>query len=196
MGNDDALLVSEIAHIPIVDISCPNQLMSFVRWVMEGNRGLLYARILRAPARVIYPPDSEFVLGRAHLPVPETGDERVVFVSSGRGVYEALKARELLEARGISAGVVDMHSFDRELLERILQRDALIVFAEQNNGLLWKSAREELNLDGASARVIASNTRDAHGRRQFLHSATYDQLLQSCSLSSEQLAQAAEQALI
>lgn len=48
MGNDDSLVFSEIAQVRIVDISCPNQLMGFMKWVMEGNRGLVYARIMRA----------------------------------------------------------------------------------------------------------------------------------------------------
>ena len=50
MGNDDALVFSQIGHLKIVDLSCPHQVLAFMKWVMEGEKGLVYARILRAPS--------------------------------------------------------------------------------------------------------------------------------------------------
>ncbi len=188
MGNDDALLFSEIAHLTIVDISCPNLLRAFIRWIMEGNRGLVYARVLRAPAAVLYPGEIEFSSGRSFRPVPESEEESVVIVTSGRGVYEALDARRRLHATGVTTGVVDMPFFDRDGIDTLLDRPVFLVLAEQNNGLLLKSIREQVSLEGRNARVLVRNLRGHHGERRFIHSATYDELTNAYGLSGERLA--------
>ena len=64
MGNDDATVFDGIAHITIVDISCPQQMLSLMKWTMEGNRGLLYVRVMRTPSAVLYGSDYRFDLGR------------------------------------------------------------------------------------------------------------------------------------
>lgn len=190
MGNDDALLFSEIAHLTIVDISCPNLLAAFIRWVMEGNRGLVYARVLRSSAAVLYPDDIRFAAGKSFRPVPESGAESVVIVTSGRGVYEALEARRRLESQGITMGVLDIPSFDSAGLERLLARPILVVVAEQNNGYLVKMMRERDLLSNRRARILERNLRGPHGERQFIHSATYEELIDAYGLSGEKLAEA------
>ena len=63
MGNDDALLLNEAAHVKIINVSCPQQLLGVMKWIMEGNKGIIYLRILRAPASVIYDADFVFEFG-------------------------------------------------------------------------------------------------------------------------------------
>jgi len=187
MGNDDSLVFSEIAHLKIVDISCPNQLIGFMKWIMEGNRGLVYARIMRSTSAVIHGRDFVFTYGRGY-PIRKGGDDEAVIVSSGRGVHEALSAAELLEKEGIPAGVVDMPSFDPELMATLWKDGKIIVLAEQNNGFIYKMTREYLFGIGGRGRVVPINSLDASGRRRFIHSATYDQLLDHFGLSPEGIA--------
>ena len=64
MGNDDAIVFDAIAHLQIIDVSCPQQMLSLMKWTMEGNRGLLYVRVMRTPSAVIYGSDYVFEWAR------------------------------------------------------------------------------------------------------------------------------------
>ena len=87
---------------------------------MEGNRGLLYVRVMRTPSAVIYGRDYVFEFGKGHV-LRETGDDAAVIVSSGRGVHEALAAADECAARGLTVGVVDMPSIDEDLLVELCE---------------------------------------------------------------------------
>ncbi len=188
MGNDDALVFSELAHLKIVDISCPNQLIGFMKWVMEGNKGLVYARIMRSASALLYGPDFVFDYGKGYRLKGGAEDDAVI-VSAGRGVHEALSAVALLEKVGIKAGVIDMPSFDSQMLSSLIRAGKLIVLAEQNNGFLYKMTKEALFGKEAGARIIALNALDSRGERRFIHSATYPQLLEHFTLSPAAIAQ-------
>ena len=190
MGNDDLMVFAEIAHLKIIDVSCPNQLLGIMRWVMEGNRGLVYLRIMRAASKVIYPSDVAFEYGRAYTPRRGPAD-RVVIVSSGRGVHEALSAADILRDDGIAAGVVDMPSVDSDGLLELYRSGKLVVIAEQNNGYLWSQLKRVLfarskHIDTDS--LVAINTLGPAGEPRFLHSATYDALLAQSGLAPRQIA--------
>lgn len=187
MGNDDALLFSELAHLKIVDISCPNQLIGFMKWVMEGNRGLIYARIMRTASTLLYGSDFVFDYGKGYS--LRGGDEdQAVIISAGRGVYEALTAATLLEKEGIAAGVIDMPSFDPKMMAAMARSGKLVILAEQNNGFLYKKTKETLYGKEGVGLIIALNTLDSNGERRFIHSATYDQLLEHFTLSPAAIA--------
>jgi transketolase len=190
MGNDDIVVFSGIAGLKIIDVSCPNQLVSILRWIMEGNRGLCYVRIMRAASGVVYEPGVVFEYGKAYR-LCGTEESAVNFVSSGRGVHEALTAARILEQKGVAAAVYDMPSFDRETILKLLARDALTVVAEQNNGFIWHEVgqlglRNPLSLQNC----MAVNVSYSDGRYLFVHSATYEQLLTRFGLSPDQLAEA------
>src|SRR5579862_5349428 len=63
MGNDDITMFDGSAHLRIINVSCPNQLLGVMKWIMAGNRGLVYVRVMRAPSRVLYGPDYTFDFG-------------------------------------------------------------------------------------------------------------------------------------
>ncbi|GAK59922.1 transketolase domain protein [Candidatus Vecturithrix granuli] len=191
MGNDDIQVFDGIAHLKIIDISCPNQLLAAMKWVMEGNKGLVYLRIMRAPSGVIYDQDVTFDFGKGYI-LKEHSDDKAVMISSGRGVHEALNAAKLLEQAGIMAGVVDMPSIDEKLLRSLYDSGKLLVFAEQNNGYIWSECRKILFKHYATidaARLLPINTLNTEGKPQFIHSATYKQLLQQFGLAPQQLAE-------
>jgi transketolase len=190
MGNDDANLFSAIAHLKIIDCSCPRQLLAIIRWIMEGNRGLVYLRVLRAPAPAIHDDSYVFEFGRSTWLARRTAD-RATIVSAGRGVHEALAAAKTLADEGISVGVVDMPAFDEKTILDLHDAGRPVLFAEQNNGYLWDLARQALvgSRPTVNARQLhAVNTRDAHGRLQFIHSGTYAELTEHLDLSPAKLA--------
>lgn len=190
MGNDDLLVFAEIAHLKIIDVSCPNQLLGIMRWVMEGNRGLVYLRIMRAASKIIHPAGFAFEYGRAY-PLRTSTADRAVIVSSGRGVHEALSAADLLKGEGIAVGVVDMPSVDAGALRELAGSGKLVVIAEQNNGYLWSQLRKALfaglqQID--TSRLVPINTLGPAGEPRFIHSATYDALLADSGLAPGQIA--------
>ena len=188
MGNDDITMFDGSAHLRIVNVSCPRQLLAVMQWVMEGNRGLLYVRVMRAASPVLYGEDYRFEFGKSWKLRGGTDDQAVI-VSSGRGVHEALAAAEECAKRGIPVGVIDMPSVDEDCLADLARSEKLVLFAEQNNGFLWQNyARVILKRRCGAGRVIAVNALDAAGRPQFIHSALYEELLEAFGLSSGRLA--------
>jgi transketolase len=194
MGNDDATVFDGLAHVTIVDISCPQQMLAFMRWTMEGNRGLLYVRVMRTPSAVLYGSDYQFALGRGHV-LRESASDAAAIVTSGRGVHEALAAAAECAAAGIGVSVVDMPSIDEDLLLRLVASGKQVCLAEQNNGyilqnllkLLYRRRRESpAGLDN----LLTINTLDAAGRPQFIHSGTYEELVDAFGLSAPKIAAA------
>jgi len=190
MANDDATIFDGMAHLKIIDVSCPQQLLAIMRWIMDGNRGLVYLRVMRTPSAVIYGGDYAFEFGKGQV-VRQAPEDTVVIVSSGRGVHEALAASALCSHGGVSVGVVDMPSIDAGLLLELYDSGKLILLAEQNNGYIWQNFLKVLYRGGRQAgtgRIVTINTLDADGRPQFIHSATYEELIEAFELSASKLA--------
>jgi transketolase len=192
MGNDDITTFDAMAHLKIVDVSCPQQLLSLMKWIMEGNRGLLYVRIMRTGSAVLYPDSFEFEFNKAWL-LRESAEDQAVIVSSGRGVHEALAAANMCAKVGVNVSVVDMPSVDEAMLSRLYDSGKLLVFAEQNNGYLWQNFLKTLyrhkKRAGDLSRVLAINALDRDGRPQFIHSGTYEQLMAAFGLAPAQVAE-------
>ncbi len=190
MGNDDTIVFGGIGGLKIIDVSCPNQLVGVMRWVMDGNRGLTYIRIMRSGSPVLYEPGYTFEFGRANVLSGKKGSD-VCLVSSGRGVHEIMAAARLLGETGVSAEAVDMHSFDEALLLERLAGPGLVVIAEQNNGhirnqLAQLLLRRREAFD--SGKVVAINATGDDGQYRYIHSATYEQLLRQFGLDPESIA--------
>jgi transketolase len=193
MGNDDSTIFDGLAHVKIIDVSCPQQMLSLMMWIMEGNRGLLYVRVMRTPSAVIYGSDYTFEFGRGHI-VRESADDVAVIVSSGRGVHEALAAAAECAANGLQVGVVDMPSIDEHLLMELCESGKIVCLAEQNNGFilqnLLKVQYRRAPPSGGAGNVLSINTLDADGRPQFIHSGTYEELIRAFGLAPAQIAAA------
>jgi transketolase C-terminal domain/subunit len=200
MGNDDNLTFDAVAHLKIVDVSCPQQMLSIMKWVMEGNQGLAYVRVMRTASAVLYAGNYEFEFGKGYV-LRQTDVDKAIVISSGRGVHEALGAADLCARQGVPVMVVDMPSVDEELLMKLYQSGLPMFFAEQNNGYLRQNFlktlyrhRTELGADRLD-RVHTINTLDADGEKQFLHSATYEELVEVFGLTPAAIANAVQRTL-
>src|SRR5215203_1668566 len=193
MGNDDCTIFDGMAHLKIIDVSCPQQMLALMRWIMEGNRGLLYLRVMRTASAVLYDADYTFEFGKGHVLKQSAGDAAVI-VSSGRGVHEALAAASECAAAGVSAGVVDMPSIDEDLLIELMESGKIVCLAEQNNGYILQNLfkalfRRQRGLQNLQ-HVLAINTLDREGRPQFIHSGTYEELIEAFRLTPAAIAKA------
>jgi transketolase len=200
MANDDCTIFDGMAHLTIVDVSCPQQMLALMRWIMEGNRGLLYVRVMRTPSAVLYDPDYRFELWRGHV-LRESGQDAAVIVSSGRGVHEAVAASIACGRHGLDVGVVDMPSIDESLLLRLFESGKLVCLAEQNNGYILQNALRIVHRSHSAAartgleRVLALNTLGPDGRSQFIHSGTYEELTEAFGLTGARIAGAIRERL-
>jgi transketolase len=89
-----------------------------------------------------------------------------------------------------------MTSLDEEKLLELYASGKLLCFAEQNNGYILQNFLKILYRRRVSCqwdRVLAVNTLDADGRPRFIHSGTYEELLEAFGLSPSQLVRAISQ---
>ena len=192
MANDDNLVFDAIAHLKIVDVSCPQQMLAIMRWIMEGNRGLVYVRVMRTGSAVLYGPDYSFEFGQGHI-IRESANDAAIVVSSGRGVHEVIAAAGLCAKNGIGVTVVDMPSIDDRLLMQLYDSGKPLIFAEQNNGYIWQNFLKVVYRHQTAPvnlkRVATINTLDAQGRARFIHSGTYEELVDAFGVSATQIAE-------
>ncbi|HEV2273659.1 MAG TPA: transketolase C-terminal domain-containing protein [Acidobacteriaceae bacterium] len=200
MGNDDNTTFDAVGHLKIIDVSCPQQMLAIMKWIMEGNRGLVYLRVMRTGSAVLYGGDYSFAFGAGYR-LRSGPEDQAILISSGRGVHEALAAAERCGQLGLRVGVVDMPSIDENLLIELYNSGKLLVFAEQNNGYLWQNflkvlyrCRGRVTLAGLS-QVVTINTLDADGRPQFIHSGTYEELIAAFHLTPDAIARTIQEQL-
>ena len=188
MANDDLTIFDGMAHLKIIDVSCPQQLLGIMKWIMQGNRGLVYVRVMRTPSAVLYPEGYTFEFGKGHI-LRRGDNEQAVIVTSGRQVHEALATAEECASRGVGVGVVDMPSIDENLLVQLHESGKPIFLTEQNNGYIWQNLLKILFRRGrTSERIFTVNALTSQGKPQFIHSGTYEELLPAFGLSPSQLA--------
>lgn len=118
--------------------------------------------------------------------------------SGGRGVHEALAAASICSARGFEVGVVDMPSVHESFRMKLCASGELVLFAEQNNGYLWQIflqtfyRNRESTHSATLQRVVTINTLNSQGEPQFIHSATYEQLMAAFGLTPDAIADVVE----
>ncbi len=197
MGNDDSTTFDAVGQLKIIDVSCPQQMLAIMRWIMEGNRGLVYVRVMRTSSAVLYGSDYVFAFATGHR-LRSSPADRATIISSGRGVHEAMAAAEKCAAAGIPVGVVDMPSIDQGLLLELYNSGQWLVLAEQNNGYIWQNLlkvlyrnRDKVKADGWD-RIITINTLKSDGQPQFIHSGTYEELIAAFHLTPDAIARTIE----
>ncbi|MBQ2627491.1 MAG: transketolase [Eubacterium sp.] len=197
MGNDDGHIVDQIAGIKVIDISCPRLLQSVLKWIAEGNKGLVYLRTIKAGLTPIYPADFRFEFGKA-LCAKEAADPKAVLVSSGHGVYEALAAAQILAESGIEVTVVDMPTEDPAAYAGFAASGIPVIFAEQNNGLILDRFGRYLVNSGIACdmkNIFKINLKRPDGSLQYIQSGTYSQIIEAYGLSPRQIAEYVQEIL-
>ena len=111
-------------------------------------------------------------------------------------MHEAIAAAGICAKRGTSVTVVDMPSIDDGLLLELYDSGKPLLFAEQNNGYIWQNFLKVLyrhrKVSADLARVATINTLDSHGRARFIHSGTYEELVEAFGLTAAQIAESIE----
>jgi len=152
--------------------------------------GPVYLRFGR-PKVPVFMPQGEFKIGKA---IQLTEGKDVTIVATGHLVWESIKAAEQLEAQGISAEVINIHTIkplDEEAILKSVAKTGCIVTAEEHNkfGGLGESV----------ARCLAVNTPTPQEfvavNDSFGESATPDQLMEKYKINDKAVVEAVKKVI-
>ena len=180
---EDYALMRVIPGMTVIVPSDANEVPKAIEAVARLN-GPVYMRIGRSPSAVL--PEQDFVIGKAN--VLRDGTD-VALVACGIMVPEALDAAELLEEKGISAAVINMHTLkplDEECVMANAQKCGKLVTIEEHSviGGLGDAVGDVI-LRRAPARLLKIGIQDEFGQ-----SGSPDELLRAYGLKAGQIAQA------
>lgn len=153
--------------------------------------GPVYLRFGRPSVPNFTPENGEFVIGKAVM-LNEGTD--VTIVATGHLVWEALVAAEELEAKGISAEVINIHTIkplDEEAILKSVGKTGCIVTAEEHNvlGGLGESVARTLITNNPLPQEFVG-VKDSFGE-----SGTPAQLMEKYGLNANSIVKAAEKAI-
>ena len=147
------------------------------------KHGPVYLRFTRDKVPVIYDENTEFVIGKANR-IRDGKD--VAIIANGDTVRLAIQAAEELEAQGITARVLDMHTIkplDVEAVQSCIDEIGAIITVEDHNimnGL--GSAVCEVAAEAGKGKVKRIGIQD-----QFGQSAPYERLLEMNGVTVENI---------
>ena len=158
---------------------------------IADHHGPVYLRFGRPSVPNFTPENGEFVIGKAVM-LNEGND--VTIIATGHLVWEALVAAEALEAKGISAEVINIHTIkplDEEAILKSVAKTGCVVTAEEHNilGGLGESVARTLALNNPAPQEFVA-VQDSFGE-----SGTPDQLMEKYKLNNQAIVAAAEKAI-
>ncbi len=158
---------------------------------LASHHGPAYLRFGRPVVPNFIPADEPFVIGKA-IVLNEGTD--VTLIATGHLVWEALIAAEALEAKGISAEVINIHTIkplDEEAILKSVKKTGCVVTAEEHNiigGLGESVSRTLIQHHLVPQEFVAVN--DSFGE-----SGTPDQLMEKYGLNSAAIIEKAEKVI-
>jgi len=148
-ATEDIAIMRTMANLVVLVPADGQEAAAAVRAAIE-HQGPVYIRINRGFDQVVYPQGIEdFQIGKANL-LKDGSD--LCFIVCGSAVFSALQAARELEAEGIKARVLDMHSIkplDKETIRKAVHDTRRIITAEDHTVVG--------GLGGAVAEVIAES---------------------------------------
>lgn len=137
MSFEDMGIVRGLAHAVVLEVTDATMFAAILQQLLT-REGFYWVRTIRKQATRIYPEGYRFTIGKGN--VLRDGDD-ITLIANGIMVAEALTAAEELEARGVSAAVIDMFTLkpiDQALIARYAAKTGRIVTCENHsihNGL-------------------------------------------------------------
>jgi transketolase len=108
MALEDLAMLRALAGSTVLYPSCATTAADLTRQ-MAGLEGISYLRITREKTPVLYGPGERFPIGGSKVLRRSDADEAAV-LAAGITLHEALRAHDLLAARGVPVRVVDLYS--------------------------------------------------------------------------------------
>lgn len=187
---EDIGLMKMLPGMTVINTCDFNQTKAATIAIAEHD-GPVYLRFGRPKVANFTPEDQKFEIGKA---VQLTEGNDVTIVATGHLVWEALLAAEELEAKGISAEVINIHTIkplDDEAILASVAKTGCLVTAEEHNflgGLGESVARVLVENKPVPQEFIA--TKDTFGE-----SGTPAQLMEKYGLNANAIKNAAEKVI-
>ena len=153
--------------------------------------GPVFIRTSRPKAPVVYGSDQKFEIGKA---IEVAAGKDITLIANGLLVAQALLAADTLEAEGISARVIDMHTvkpLDRDAISRAAAETGAIVVAEEHlvdGGLGVRVAQAVAETNPCVMEFVGIHDR-------YAESGNPDEMLEKYGLVARDIAAAARKAL-
>ena len=153
--------------------------------------GPVYLRFGRPKVPVFMPADEKFEIGKAVM-INEGKD--VTIIATGHLVWEAIQAAEILETKGISAEIINIHTIkplDDAAILKSVQKTGCVVTAEEHNimGGLGESVARVLALNNPTPQeFVAVND-------HFGQSGTPEELMEKYGLDAVHIVKAVEKVM-
>ena len=185
----DMALVRAVPNMTVISVADAVETEKAVFAAAEFD-GPVYLRLSRAPAPVIYDENMKFEIGKG-ITVREGSD--VTIIATGTVLHKALEAAEMMEAEGISAAVVDMHTIkpiDKELVVSCAEKTGAIVTVEEHS--IYGG------LGSAVAEVLAAECPapiEMVGATDFAESGDYEALLLKYGYGAESIIEKCKKAI-
>ena len=189
---EDISLMRTIPGMAVI-VPCDSNEVRLATKAMLDYQGPCYFRTGRPAVDCVTDTfeDYKFEIGKG---VQLVDGKDVTIIACGLMVQEALKAQKLLEAEGISARVIDMHTIkpiDRDIIVKAAKETGAIVTAEEHNivgGL--GAAVSEVVVRTENVPMEFVGVEDVFG-----HSAAPKVLLEKYGLTPENIAEKAKKAI-
>jgi transketolase len=190
MSIEDIGLACSLAGFTVISPADEVSAMALVKEAAAFD-GPLFIRTGRSKVPIIYTADHKFKIGESMELLPGT---QVTLIATGLLVAESIRAAETLEAEGISARVIDMHTIkplDRDAIARAAKETGAIVVSEEHlvdGGLGVRVAQVVAETNPVPMEFVGiQNT--------YAESATPEQLLDKYGLIARDVAAAARRVL-
>ena len=151
-------------------------------------KGPVYIRTGRPKNPVVYKADEKFEVGRSKT-LRQSDSDRLVIVTAGVTLFEALKAYDQLKSEGMNVRVVDLFSVQP------IDRDGLVAAARAASGRVLTV--EDHYAHGGVGDAVLSALSDQRlvaeklAVRRIPHSGTPDELLEKYGISADHIVEAA-----
>lgn len=190
MSIEDLSLTCSLAGFTVLSPADDVSMTKLIH-LAAAHFGPMFIRAGRAKCPVIYSPDQTFEIGKA---VQLIDGSDVTLIATGLLVAESIRAAEILEAEGISARVIDIHTI------KPLDRDAIAQAARETGAIVV--SEEHLVDSGLGVRVaqVVGETYPAAMefigiQNTYAESGTPDELLDKYGLRAAPVAAAARKAI-
>jgi len=190
MSVEDLSLACSLPGFTVMSPADEVATMALVKRAAEVY-GPMFIRTGRVKVPVIYAADQVFEIGKS-IQLIDGAD--ITLIATGLMVAECIRAAETLEAEGISARVIDMHTIkplDRDAIARAAKETGALVVAEEHlldAGLGVRVAQVVAETHPAVMEFVGVNN-------TYAESATPDQLLDKYGLRAVNVVGAARRAL-
>ncbi|AMC10062.1 transketolase [Lutibacter profundi] len=187
---EDIGLMKMLPGMTVINTCDYNQTKAATLAIAE-HVGPVYLRFGRPKVPVFMPENEKFEIGKA-IQLTEGND--VTIIATGHLVWEALQASEKLEAMGVSAEVINIHTIkplDEEAILKSIAKTSCIVTAEEHNilgGLGESVSRVLAKNNPVPQEFVAVN--DSFGE-----SGTPEQLMKKYGLTDNDIVLAAKKAI-